>query len=63
MTRIETARVKEVLGMHVSLVKEAAERLSAESDLEDLAANLAELENAVSNLRGSLTGLPFKHSE
>jgi uncharacterized protein YceH (UPF0502 family) len=62
VTRIETSRVKEVLGMTVTSVKEAASRLSADSDLQELEKEVADLEKAVADLKGSLAGLPFKHS-
>ncbi|HJV65494.1 MAG TPA: hypothetical protein VJ550_07175 [Geomonas sp.] len=63
MTRIETARVREVLGMNITGVKEAAERLDPESDLQELDDALNALERAVAELRSSIGGLPFKHSE
>ncbi len=63
MTRIETARVREVLGMNITEVKKAAGNLNPESDLQELDRHLTELEKAVAQLRNSIGGLPFKHSE
>jgi len=62
MTRIETARVKEVLGTSITLVKEAANKLNPDRELQEIEADLSELEKAVADLKGSLAGLPFKHS-
>lgn len=63
MTRIETTRVREVLGMNITEVKRAAETLNSDSDLQELERHLTELEKAVAQLRSSVGGLPFKHSE
>lgn len=62
MTRIETARVKEVLELNISAVQEAAERLNAAAELQELETEVADLEKAVAELRSSVAGLPFKHS-
>lgn len=62
MTRIETARVKEVIGFQVMAIREAAARLDVNSDLLELEANLAVLEQSVAELKDSLAGLPYKHS-
>ena len=62
MTRIETARVKEVIGSSITLVKEAASKLNPDSELQEMEAELDELEKAVADLKGNLAGLPFKHS-
>lgn len=63
MTRIETARVREVLGANIAAVKDAAEKLRADCELQELEADIDQLEKAVGRLKGSLAGLPFKHSE
>ncbi|HBG07786.1 MAG: hypothetical protein A2075_07285 [Geobacteraceae bacterium GWC2_58_44] len=62
MTRIETARVKEVIGFNITAIKDAATKLDVNSDLPELEANLSELERAVADLKTSLAGLPFQHS-
>lgn len=62
MTRIETARVNEVIGFKVMAIREAAARLDVNSDLLELEANLAVLEQSVAELKDSLAGLPYKHS-
>lgn len=62
MTRIETARVQEVIGFHIVAIKEAATKLNVNSELQDLEANLAALEKTVADLKDCLAGLPYKHS-
>lgn len=49
--------------MNITEVKRAAEKLNPESDLQDLEGEVTELEKAVAQLRSSIGGLPFKHSE
>ena len=63
MTRIETSRVREVLGANITAVKEAAEKLTAQCELQELEADVDALDKSLAVLKGSLTGLPFKHSE
>jgi hypothetical protein len=60
MTRIETARVNEVIGFNVGAIKDAASRLSANGDLQQLEADLLELENKIAELKDSMAGLPYK---
>jgi uncharacterized protein YceH (UPF0502 family) len=62
MTRIVTSRVGEVLGLDIATIQKAAQKLNAASELQDLEADLAELEKAVSELKSTLAGLPYKHS-
>ena len=62
MTRIETARVNEVIGLQIASIKEAAGRLSADSDLQELEAGISALETTIAELKYSLSGIPFKHS-
>lgn len=61
MTRIETARVTEVLDLNITKVKQAANKLRLDVELQDLQAEVADLEKAVAELKDSLAGLPFKH--
>lgn len=61
MTRIETARVTEMLDLNITKVKAAANKITLEGDLQDLQAEVADLEKAVAELKDSLSGLPFKH--
>lgn len=62
MTRIETARVKEVIGFKVMAIKEAAAKFDANLDLLELEADLAVLERSIADLKDTLAGLPYKHS-
>jgi hypothetical protein len=62
MTRIETARVKEVLELSILAVQAAAGKLNAAAELQELETEVADLEKAVAELRSSVAGLPFKHS-
>lgn len=61
MTRIETARVNEVIGFNIVAIKEAANKLNVNSDLQELEADLSALEKTIAEFRDSLAGLPFKH--
>lgn len=60
MTHIETARVNELLGLQIGIIKDVAAKLNTD-DLERLETDLAEVGKAVKELRGILEGLPHKH--
>lgn len=60
MTRIETARVNEVIGFNVGAIKDAASRLSVNGDLQQLEADLLDLEKQIAVLKDSMAGLPYK---
>ena len=60
MTHIETSRVNEVMGIKIGTVQEAAHRLSAVMELEELELGIAELEKCIADLKESLAGLPYK---
>lgn len=62
MTRIETSRVKEVIGFNIMGIKEAAAKLNEASELQELEKDLLELEKAVAELKSTLAGLPYQHS-
>lgn len=62
MTRIETSRVREVIGFNIVAIKEAAARLDEQSELQQLESDLAALEKAVAELKDTLAGLPFRHA-
>lgn len=61
MTRIETARVKEVVGLSIGVVQEAARKLDAAGDLQDLEADIAALEKTIAGLKDTLAALTYKH--
>jgi DNA-binding transcriptional MerR regulator len=60
MTRIETARVHEMLGLQIGAIRDLAARLDT-GDLELLESVLAELDQEVAQLRSMLTSLPHRH--
>ncbi len=60
MTHIETARVNEVLGLQIGVVREFIGRLNSQ-DLEQLERDVTELEGALRELRVLLDSLPHKH--
>ena len=57
MTHIETARVNEMLGLQIGVIRQAAARLDT-NNLELLEADLDVLEEAIKKLREMLAGLP-----
>jgi polyhydroxyalkanoate synthesis regulator phasin len=61
MTRIETSRVNEVIGLHIGTVQEAAHKLNAGSDLQELKSEISDLEKTIAELKESLASLPYKH--
>jgi cell division protein FtsL len=60
MTRIETARVNEVLGLQIGTVREAAAKLNAGGEIEELEADISALEKTIADLKQSLAALPYK---
>lgn len=61
MTHIETSRYNEVIGLQIGSIREIAHKLNEDCDMEELEAIIAELEEAIADLRGSLTAVPHKH--
>jgi len=57
---IETARYNEVIGLQIGAIQEIAHRLNENLDLEKLEAAIAELEESVADLKGSLAAMPHK---
>ncbi len=60
MTHIETARVNEVLGLQIGVVREFIGRLDSQN-LEQLEKDITELEGALRELRTMLDSLPHRH--
>jgi len=58
MTHIETARVNEVIGLHIGTIQETAHMLNVNSDLQELETCIATLEKAVADLKESLAAIP-----
>lgn len=59
MTHIETARVNEMLGLQIGVVRDAAGKLNGD-DLQRLEADIAGLETAIKKLKEMLKGLPHR---
>ncbi len=49
-----------MIGIKIGIVQEAAHRLTAVMELEELELGIAELEKRVADLKESLAGLPYK---
>jgi len=60
MTRIETSRVNEVIGLQIANVQEAAHKISSDGELETIETEIGALEQAVAELKGSLAALPHR---
>ena len=58
MTHFETARINELIGLQIGIIKEEARKLKVSSDLQVLEADVVSLEKAVGNLKKSLAALP-----
>ena len=56
---METARINEVLGFKIALIKEYADKLEPKN-LKELAAGLQEMQTVIDDLKSLLEGLPTK---
>jgi len=61
MTHIETMRFNDVIGLQIGTIQETAQKLNSDSGVEELEANITELERTIADLKGSLEGVPHKH--
>lgn len=61
MTHIETARINEVIGLQIGIIREEAEKLNANSDLQVIEADIAALEKAIAELKDTVAAIPHKH--
>ncbi len=59
MTHIETARVNEMLGLQIGVIRDAAGKLNGD-DLEALETDIGALEKEIRKLREMLAGLPHR---
>jgi hypothetical protein len=57
MTHIETARVNEMLGLQIGVIRDAAGKLNSD-DLETLETDIKALEKELRKLREMMAGLP-----
>ena len=60
MTRIETSRVNEVIGLQIGTIQEAASRLKESGEIEALEADISALEKTIADLKDTLAALPYK---
>jgi hypothetical protein len=60
MTHIETSRVNELLAGHMAIIKEFADKLDVNGDLEEIEANVVEIEQALADLKGALASIPHR---
>ena len=61
-TSIETKRLQEALELQITAIRAYASRLSVQ-DIEELEAEFAELERAVSEFRGIIDSVPHAHRQ
>jgi hypothetical protein len=59
MTHIETARVNEMLGLQIGVIRDAAGKLNGD-DLEALETDIGALEKEIRKLREMIAGLPHR---
>jgi exonuclease VII small subunit len=62
MTHFETSRIREMIGIKIGLVQQAAQRLSPALELEQLEEGVADLEKGIAELKDALTALPYKRT-
>ncbi|MGB9080249.1 MAG: hypothetical protein WCD00_03040 [Desulfuromonadaceae bacterium] len=60
MTYFNTARINEMLGLQIGVIKNLALRLDGDN-LENLEINLTAMEDAIKNIRSMVEGLPHRH--
>ena len=60
MTRFETSRIREMIGIQIGLVQQAAKQLDPSLELEQLEQGIADLEKGIGELKENLAGLPYK---
>lgn len=58
MTRFETSRVNETIGIHIGMVQQAARKLRMGDEIQLIEADLAELEKCISALKEVLASVP-----
>ncbi|GFO66691.1 hypothetical protein GMLC_02700 [Geomonas limicola] len=58
MTRLESSRVNETIGIHIGMVQQAARKLRMGDDIQTIEADLTELEKCISGLREVLSSVP-----
>lgn len=60
MTRMETSRVREVLALHIGVIREHALNLNGDN-FEEMEKDLLAMEKAVREAKSLIEGIPHKH--
>lgn len=60
MTHFETSRVKEMLKFQISAIRDYAARLDHDTEIEQLEADMVELEKSIDDLKGMIKSLPHR---
>jgi hypothetical protein len=60
MTHYNTARINEMLGLQIGMIRNIALKLDVD-DLEQMERNLTEMEGAIKDIRSMVEGLPHRH--
>lgn len=60
MTHFETARINEVLGLQIGVIRDVALKLNGD-DLEQLERDLATIERSIGEIRSMIESLPHSH--
>jgi len=60
MTHFNTARINEMLGLQLGVIRDITLKLD-DDNMEELESNLTEMEAAIKNIRSMLEGLPHQH--
>ncbi len=60
MTHFNNARINEMLGLQLGIIKNIALKLDG-NDIEQLESNLAEMEVAMKDIKSMVEGLPHPH--
>ncbi len=61
MARIETARIKDVIGLQIGTVVEATQQLNSNGDVEELERGISEMERTIAELKEIVEALPHEH--
>jgi len=61
MSKIETARINDLLGLQIGAIQEVAQKLNVDSNFQELEANISDLEKRTADLKVSLEAIPHDH--
>jgi len=61
MSKIETARINDLLGLQIGAIQEVAQKLNVDSNFQELEANIFDLEKRTADLKVSLEAIPHDH--